>query len=187
MQGKLEKLSRNMDGTWSLTVTVGADAKQVWDKYHEHDVDIEVKRYVRKRSLDANAFCWALCSDIGKALRPPLSKEDVYKKAIRDVGEYMPFPVKAEAVERFKELWNSKGVGWFAEDMGDSKLPKYKLVFVYFGSSSYDAKQMGTLIDYLVDDAEQMGIQIPLGKKDIERLKNDWRMKCESTKGGDHA
>ena len=57
----------------------------------------------------------------------------------------------------------------------DSKIPGYKLVFAYYGSSVYDTEEMSTLIDYLVDDAEQMGIPIPLGKEEMERLKADWR------------
>lgn len=175
MKGKLKDLTRNMDGSWNLTVTLDGDCRAIWDKYREKDVDVDVKQYLEKRSLTANAFCWALCSDIGKALRPPIPKEEVYRKAIRDVGEYEPFPVKEAAVERFQSRWAGKGVGWFADVIDDSKIPGYKLVFAYYGSSVYDTEEMSTLIDYLVDDAEQMGIPIPLGKEEMERLKADWR------------
>ena len=175
MKGKLKDLTRNMDGSWNLTVTVNGDCRAIWDKYREKDVDVDVKQYREKRSLTANAFCWSLCSDIGKALRPPIPKEEVYRKAIRDVGEYEPLPVKEAAVERFQNRWAGKGVGWFADVIDDSKIPGYKLVFAYYGSSVYDTEEMSTLIDYLVDDAEQMGIPIPLGKEEMERLKADWR------------
>jgi hypothetical protein len=175
MKGKLKDLTRNMDGSWNLTVTVNGDCRAIWEKYKEKDVDVDVKQYREKRSLTANAFCWALCSDIAKALRPPIPKEEVYRKAIRDVGEYEPFPVKEAAVERFQSRWAGKGVGWFADVIDDSKIPGYKLVFAYYGSSVYDTEEMSTLIDYLVDDAEQMGIPIPLGKEEMERLKADWR------------
>lgn len=175
MIGRLKDLTRNMDGSWNLTVTVNGDCRAVWDKYREKEVDVDVKQHRQKRSLTANAFCWALCHDIGKALRPPLPKEEVYRKAIRDVGEYEPFPVKESAVERFQTRWAGKGVGWFADVIDDSKIPGYKLVFAYYGSSVYDSQEMGTLIDYLVDDAEQMGIPIPLSKEEQERLKADWR------------
>lgn len=175
MIGKLKDLTRNMDGSWNLTVTVNGDCRAIWDKLHTKDVDIDLKQHRDKRSRAANDFCWALCTDIGKALRPPLPKEEVYRRAIRDVGEYEPFPVKETAVERFQTRWAEKGVGWFADVIDDSKLPGYKLVFAYYGSSTYDTKAMSILIDYLVDDAEQMGLAIPLGKEEMERLKNDWR------------
>ena len=118
-------------------------------------------------------MCWALCKDIGNALRPPLPKEEVYRKAIREVGEYEPLPIKDAAVETFRQRWAAKGVGWFAEIIDDSKIPGYKLVFAYYGSSTYDTATMSHLIDYLVDDAKQMGIPIPATKEQEEML-NAW-------------
>lgn len=175
MKGKLKDLTRNLDGTWNLAITLGGDCRAIWDKYREKDVDVEVKQYREKRSLDANAFCWALCSDIGKALRPPIPKEEVYRKAIRDVGRFTPIPIKAEAVERWCEDWSSGGTGWFCDIVDNSKFKGYKLIHAYYGTSTYDSKEMSIIIDYLVDDAEQMGIPIPLGKDEMERLKADWR------------
>ena len=173
MIGQLRDLTLNRDGTQNITVTVKADFRQEFDKLNGQELSIEIKKYRRRRSLDANAFCWALCADIGKAMTPPLPKEDVYRKAIRDVGEYVPLPIREDAIEAFAEKWSHNGVGWFAETIGNSKLPGYKLVFAYYGSSTYDTKQMSILIDHLVDDAEQIGITIPLGRAEIERLKGD--------------
>lgn len=177
MNGKLKDLTRNMDGTWNLTVTINGDCRAIWDKYREKEIDLEVKQHRNKRSLDANNFCWALCSDIGKALRPPLSKEEVYRKAIREVGVYTPVPIKENAVERWCANWSSGGTGWFCDVIDDSKLKGYKLIHAYYGTSTYDTKEMSLLIDSLVDDAEQMGIPIPLGKKEQEELKNAWALR----------
>ena len=185
MKGRLKDLTRNMDGTWNLTAVVSGDVRKVWDDLHDKDVNVEVKRYREKRSLTANAFCWALCSDIGKALRPPLPKEEVYRKAIREVGVFTPLPVKAEAVDAFCAKWSSGGTGWFCEVVDNSKLPGYKLVHAYYGTSTYDTKEMSIVIDSLLDDAEQMGIPIPLGKEEIERLKADWRNNVQVDNAGD--
>ena len=175
MKGRLKDLTRNMDGSYNLTVTLGTESREIWDKLHDKDVNVEVKQYRNIRSRDANNFCWALCSDIGKALRPPIPKEEVYRKAIRDVGVYTPIPVKEEAVEAWCRNWSSGGTGWFCDVIDNSKLKGYKLLHAYYGSSTYDSKEMSILIDYLVDDAEQMGLPIPLGKEEMERLKADWR------------
>ena len=116
-------------------------------------------------------MCWAMCADIGNAMRPPLPKEEVYRQAIRDVGEFEPLPIKAEAVETFRQRWAEKGVGWFADVIDDSKLPGYKLVFAYYGSSTYDTATMSRLIDSLVQDARNMGVPIPASKEQEEALK----------------
>lgn len=174
MIGQLRDLTLNRDGTQNITVTVRADFRQDFDRLNGQELSIEIKKNRKKRSLDANAFCWALCAEIGRALTPPLPKEDVYRRAIRDVGDYVPLPIREDAVEAFAEKWSHNGTGWFAEVIDKSKLPGYMLVFAYYGSSTYDTRQMSTLIDHLVDDAQQMGLTIPLGKTEMERLKASW-------------
>ena len=136
------------------------------------DVDVEIKKATKHRSLDANAFMWSLCTEIAKAIRT--TKEEVYKKAIREVGEYEPLPIKAEAVETFMARWAAKGTGWFAEVIDDSKLQGYKLVFAYYGSSTYDTASMSRVIDYLMDEMKQMELPIPASKEQEEMLKA-WR------------
>ena len=177
MEGRLTGFSLNRDGSQNVTVTVAADFAEEYDRLKDVPVSVEIRKASKKRSRDANAMCWAMCSDIGNALRPPLSKEEVYRKAIREVGEYEPLPIKAEAVETFQNRWASKGTGWFAEVIDDSKLQGYKLVFAYYGSSTYDTATMSRLIDYLVEDAKEMGLVIPASKEQEEALKA-WEAKA---------
>lgn len=171
MLGKLTNIQRLFGGEWMLSFTTKSDAGKVYEKLKDADVSIEIKKHSPQRSKDANSMCWALCTDIGNALQPPLPKEEVYRKAIRDVGEYEPLPIKSEAVETFQTRWQTKGTGWFADVIDDSKIPGYKLVFAYYGSSTYDTASMSRLIDYLVDEAQQMEIQIPTSKEQEEMLK----------------
>lgn len=175
MIGKLRDLTINRDKTQNVTVTVGADFREMFDCLKDKQVDITIKPHREKRSKSANDFCWALCTDIGNAMHPPIPKEEVYRRAIKDVGEYEPLPIKDEAVESFLTRWAYKGIGWFAEVVDDSKLKGYKLVFAYYGSSTYSKDAMSRLIDYLVQDAEQMGVFIPMGKTEIEQMKGEWK------------
>lgn len=73
----------------------------------------------KRRSLDANAYCWVLCTEIAKAVN--VAKEDVYRRNIRDVGEYTPLPIKAEAVDDFKRIWAGHGIGWFVDVIDDTQ------------------------------------------------------------------
>lgn len=174
---RLRDLTLNPDGTQNLTVTISADFRAAFDRLKGKLLDIDLSLHRKKRSLTANSFCWALCKQIGDALKPPLPKEAVYRKAIRDVGEYEPLPIRNDAVDTFSKRWAGKGTGWFTELVDDSKLKGYKLIFAYYGSSTYDTASMSRLIDYLVDEAEQMELTIPLGKSEMERLKSDWHLK----------
>lgn len=171
MIGTLRDLTVNRDGSQNVTVTVNSNFAEVFDELKDKPVKVEIKRYSKQRTKTANDFCWALCTDIGNAIRPAIPKEEVYRRAIRDVGEYEPLPIKEEAVELFKNRWASKGTGWFAEVIDDSKLKGYKLVFAYYGSSTYDVNSMSRLIDYLVDEAQQLDLAIPIGKEKEEMLR----------------
>ena len=127
-----------------------------------------------KRSINANNLCWELCTQIGKAMTPPVPKEDIYRSAIRDVGEYTQLMIQEDAFEAFQEAWSAKGTGWFAEHIDDAPLRGYILIFAYSGSSTYDTRAMSKLIDYLVDQAEQMELPIAYDLLDINRIKEAW-------------
>lgn len=176
MIGELKGLSKDFDGRQIISVAVQADFREEYDRLKDKPVSVEIKKASKSRSKTANDFCWAMCTDIGKAIRPPVPKEEVYRTAIRDVGEYEPLPIREDAVETFIKRWATKGIGWFAEIVDDSKIKGYKLVFAYYGSSTYDTLSMSRLIDYLVNEADQLGIPIPLGKEKEEML-NAWALR----------
>ena len=170
MEGRLREPFRLSGGEWLMSFTTRGDAGKIYDTLKDLDVDVEIKKHNPKRSKDANSMCWAMCSDIGNAIRPPVPKEEVYRRAIREVGEYEPLPIREDAVETFRRRWAAKGTGWFAEVIDDSKIPGYKLVFAYYGSSTYDTAAMSRLIDFLKQDMENMGLRIPASKEQEEAL-----------------
>ena len=124
---------------------------------------VKVNKYRKRRSLDANDYCWVLCQKLAEVLslsgKINLTKEEVYRKHIREVGQFVDIPLKAEAVEDYKRHWEAKGDGWICEVLADSKLPGYKKVRTYFGSSSYDTREMSVLINSIVDDCKEQGIE----------------------------
>ncbi len=130
----------------------------------------EIKQYRDKRSLDANALLWVICQKIAEVIRS--TKEEVYKKAIREAGQFETLAVKEEAAEQFIKVWNSRGLGWYAEEM-DSKLEGCKKIIAYYGSSCYDTRSMSILIDYIVDEAKRLNIEL-MPEAEIESLKREW-------------
>lgn len=136
----------------------------------------ELFKEKKSRSLDANAYCWVLCTEIGKAMK--MSKDDVYRRAISEGNEYYPLPIKEELVEDFQRRWATHGTGWVAAVVDDSKLDGYKLVFAYYGSSTYDTKQMADLIDRLIEDARALDIPI-LTEREISLMKEGWNAKSD--------
>lgn len=134
--------------------------------------DLEVKEHREKRSLDANAYCWVLIGKLSKAMGiPPV---EVYRGAIRDIGgTYTPMCVRERDVERVKESWGRNGLGWFIEDLGLSKVPGCHNLAAYHGSSVYDSKQMSILINSLVQDCKQLGIEV-ISEREKSLLLEKW-------------
>ena len=100
MLGQLKDLTRSRSGEWVISFSTPEDFSAEFDSLSGKQINVEIKRATRKRSKTANDFCWALCTDIGNAIKPPIPKEEVYRKAIRDVGEYEPLPIREERREQ---------------------------------------------------------------------------------------
>lgn len=173
MLGKLRDLSFNRDGTINVTVTVDSEFSRTYDALKGKPVDVQIKKASKSRSLEANSFLWALCSDIGRAMTPPLAKEDVYRIAIKAVGVYTPVEVVTWDVETIKRRWSSHGTGWFAEVADEGRTGR-KWLHLYYGTSTYTVDEMRVLLDWLIDEAQQMEISIPMSKAQEEELLERW-------------
>lgn len=171
MKARLHDLSLARDGGYLLTIATRENVGALYDELHETDVDVTVKKHREKRSLDANAMCWKICTDIANAVGT--TKEDVYRSAIKSVGVYTPLPIRDEAVKAFQRNWESRGTGWILDVVDDSKLQGYKLCFAYFGSSTYNTAEMSRLIDNLVCDAKSLGIEV-ISESERSLLLGEW-------------
>lgn len=130
----------------------------------------EVKEYKEKRSLDSNAYCWALLGKLQDKLEIP--KEEIYKDLIKNIGSYEIVPIRNEAVEKFRRSWSKNGLGWITETM-KSKLKGFTNVITYYGSSSYDTAEMSKLIELIVQECQQFGIETK-PKEEINSLLENW-------------
>lgn len=174
MIARLKDLLRTQGGEWLVSFTTRADPREIFDQFADKDVSIEIKKASKRRSKTANDFCWAMCTDIGNALRPPLPKEEVYRKAIKDVGKFETMHMRAEAVSAFRDIWSRRGVGWFTEVIDYSPITGCQIVFAYYGTSTYTTDEMSRVIDYLKQDMENMGLPIPVSKEEEERMLSAW-------------
>lgn len=111
-----------------------------------------------KRSNDANRYFWELVGQLSAKINVP--PEDIYRTYIKDIGgNYEVVPIREDAVDTWLSNWRSKGIGWQSEIIGDSKLRGYKNVICYYGSSTYDTRQMRRLIDLCIADCKEQGIE----------------------------
>lgn len=137
-------------------------------------LSIEVKPFRPRRSLDANAYAWVLMDRLAAALGE--SKERIYREYIRNIaGNSEIVCVRDSAVDRLCDGWRKNGLGWQTE-IFPSKIKGCTNVVLYYGSSTYDSAQMSRLIDLIIADCKEQGIQTDT-PDEIARLKALWEGK----------
>jgi hypothetical protein len=148
-------------------------AMSVVRKHKDRLYDLEVKEHRKKRSLDANAYAWVLINKIADALR--ITPIEIYRQAIQNVsGNYEIIPIKAEAADHFKQVWEAQGLGWPCVDMGKSKIDGYRNLRAYYGSSTFSVQQMQVLIDNLVQDCRALDIEVK-SDEEIASIMGAWK------------
>lgn len=157
MKAKLHDMTFTRSGSTLLTIEVWEDLRSIWDELHEKFVEFTLKKYRKKRSLDANAYAWVLIDKLSKRMNR--TKTDVYIDAVKDVGGNTDIVcVQDKAVDKLREGWNKNGIGWVTETT-PSKLEGCTNVILYYGSSTFDTAQMSRMIDNLIQDCQAVGIE----------------------------
>ena len=173
MEFKIEnkpKISFSLDNHIEVTFTTDKSNLRQLQKLEDKQYVVEIKRYLKKRSLSQNSYLWVLLDKLGEKVH--LSKEEVYKKYISDYGVFEIIPIKNEAVNRFVKSWCERGLGYLCKDMGESKVKGFTNLMVFYGTSSYNTQEMTRILEAVIYDCEEMDIEtMPL--KDILLLSND--------------
>ena len=157
--GRLIEIGFSLGGNPRLTIETKDKNTLLtgFDELHEHEVVVEVKRYSPRRSLDANGFYWLLCGKLAE--KTGVGMAEIYRSHVRNIGgNYEVYCGKTEAVEKLIKAWEKNGLGWIAETT-PSKLEGCTNAILYYGSSTYDSRQMSRLIDQMVQDCKEQGIQ----------------------------
>lgn len=159
-----------------LTLEVNEDKSAVLEMYEElktaERLAIKIGKFKKKRSLDANAFCWVLISKLAEKLNIP--KAEIYRSAIKEIGGNSDTVcVQDKAVQSLCDGWNHNGLGWITETF-PSKIEGCTNVTLYYGSSTYDTAQMSRLVNMIVQECEQLGIETK-SQEEIDSLLSSWK------------
>lgn len=133
-----------------------------WLYNQDKNKKFEIKEKREKRSLSQNSYAWELITKIGNVLRK--SKEEVYLQMLKDYGQ-------SEIVSILSSI-EPKGYFKYYEKIGtgivnNKEFTHYKILK---GSSEFDSKEMTILIDGIIQECKQLGIET-LTPDEISKLK----------------
>lgn len=144
------------------------NAIQLITYLYEQDKEklFDLVEHRKKRSLNSNSYLWKLINEIANAMR--MSKEEVYLQMLKDYGQ-------SEVISLLSSI-NVDGYFKYYEVIGESMLngKEFKHIRIFKGSSEYDTREMSILLQGVVEEAEQLGIQT-MTKDEIEHLNELWR------------
>ena len=150
----------------SFSVPFMADAQRITAemlKTGKHWV-AEIKQKRNIRSKDANAMMWGVLTEMAKLLQNAEKRQAaeytpdyLYRQYIRHSNNFYIATIHPTQYDRMKRDWESHGLAWFC-DRQDYAPNGNIYVRLYYGSSQYDTKEMATLIDAILQDAQALGI-----------------------------
>ena len=168
--GKVVSVSRDWQ-TDQLNITFSVNEKSAAaeiDKIKdEQKLSIEAVKYRKKRSLSANAMLWACLGEIATVLRT--DKWDVYLLMLKRYGRFTYICVKPNVVEAVKSQWRE------CEEVGKITLNGQEAVqlLCYFGSSTYNTQEMSVLLDGVISEMKEIGLQPPMSSE-MKRALEEW-------------
>lgn len=133
------------------------------------ELDLSLKEFKPKRSLNANAYMWALIGKIAEAMR--ISQDEVYHKVLCDYGTY---DTDGGVTQILSIRADAKLTGWLythtkpikTVDLEGKKFTHYALIK---GSSDYNTREMSFLLDGVIYEAKELGIEV-MPPEELERL-----------------
>lgn len=114
---------------------------------------LTIKEYRNRRSLSANGYMWKLLSEIAQAIGS--DKDAVYLEMLRRYGKFTYAIVNPAAAEELKRRWRT------ADELEEVTVNGKRGVQLrlYYGSSTYDTKEMSVLLDGIVSECRELGIE----------------------------
>lgn len=138
-------------------------------------LDIIAKKHRKKRSLDANGLLWHCLWQIANALHT--DKWEVYLQMLKRYGQYTYICVKPHMADAIKNQWREcEVVGTISINGAEATQ-----MLVYFGSSTYNTKEFSVLLDGVISEMKEIGLQPPPTKEMQEALKKWEKMHEKAT------
>lgn len=151
-------------GILQLNIDNIRHAEMLQELQEDKTYSVEIKEAKSQRTIDQNKYMWALLAEIDKELNGGRSNDEwsIYLEALERAGaKYEYIGALPEAEEMLKK--NFRAIKFIKKiDLNGVDGNMYKC---YIGSSKMDTKEMGILIDTVLDMAMELGIDTDYWKE----------------------
>ena len=167
--GHLVSVVRNFNnGCYDISFELDEGNINELDNLNGKKLRIVAKQFREKRSLNSNGYAWHLMQEIAEKIGS--TKDEVYLDMLQRYSRaFTHMIVHPEVIPRLSEQYR------VVRDLGEVKVNGQvgHQVQVYFGSSTFDSKEMSVFLDGIVEESRELGIEI-IPTSDIDMLKEEW-------------
>lgn len=143
-------------------------------------LDIEIKRHRKKRSINSNSYYWVLITKIAAVIES--SVPEVHNRMLRRYGQIQILDGQGvyltlkdtEAVRAWAEASEEVHLRPTDELRKGKDGNLYRTYMMLKGTHEYDSKEMSVLINGVVDEARDLGIET-LTPAEIDRMMEQWK------------
>lgn len=178
---RVKDVGRTLEGRLTITLECsGINVDELTRLLKLDKLDAELKRHHEKRSLDANAYYWLLIGKIGKVTGDNKNRIhnvmlDRYGKLERmPDGSLIPFCIRDDIDHLTFPYPHLKPTQKTLSKGGRL----YRWYYQIKGSSGYNTSEMSALIDGVVSECKEMGIET-LPPEELERMMDAYDRKME--------
>ena len=144
-----------------FTGTVDKIKQQLFLLDKDKKYDVEIKQHREKRSLNANSYCWKLCTKIAEVVNS--DKDAIYLLMLKRYGISDLVPIA-------KEVPIKDYIKYYDIESETSKYIWYK---IYKGSSQYNTKEMSVLLNGIVSECKELNIPTK-EELELQELIRNW-------------
>ena len=172
--GNIKGIARDWEtNKFNITFSINENsAVNEIDMLKDSKLSIKAVKYRKKRSLDANAYLWVICSKLAEVHQT--SKDEIYEQMLQKYGvlyqdeenNYIIVTLKADIdTSKIEGHWK------YYKSSEDGKFKSYLMIK---GTSLYNTSEMARFIDLVVQEAKEEGIET-LTPLELERMKAEWK------------
>lgn len=164
---KTESISWSADAAGLILSLRTQDARRIAESVKQgKPYTVEIKEFRKKRTLDQNALYWSVLTQFARAMR--MSNAEAHNRMLRDYGTVKRFGDKVayvvlpdtDEVERQTLEAETEHLKPTSQVKAGNDGMNYRTYMMLKGSSSYDTAEMTRLIDGLIDECEQVGLDV---------------------------
>lgn len=173
-RGKLKSIHKELlSNNYIVSFEMEEGDLEQANKINGKELVITAEPFKEIRSGEANKLLWECIGKLAKFQNK--DKWEVYLESLKKYGQYTYSCINPEAAEAFKEKWRE------CEEIGELEIngQKYIQLLCFFGSSTYTTKEFAQLLDGVIQDMVDAGMDRPLSKE-MKRALEQWNQYCKN-------